>query len=368
MELLQTFGIALGLASLAGLNLYLTVFVTGLAIQQQWVDVAQTNPDLLILAHPVILALSGALYLVGFLADKIPWVDSLWDALHTLIRPIGGAFLAMRVLDTPAHEPVYEALSALLGGSAGLLMHGLKAGTRLVVNHSPEPFSNIALSLIEDLAVLAGLALIRHNPLWALAVFSTLLLGILYFTPKLLRAIKVQLWLIRKKIGAPAGNRPAVQLVTDLPADLHILFHDYNLLGEKIQWAVPCVSGKGPGLPRNVFGSLVATEGDPTKIWFIARNRLCKLAREIDLSAYKITREPKFISENLVCYSLEKKPKYLFLFNRSQDALVDAVVDSLRQRLASIPPKETPLETPQPAPEAPISAEAKSEPAPDAGT
>src|SRR5260221_6243739 len=98
MQVLQTLGVALGLASLAGLNLYLTVFVTGLAIQQQWIDVSQTYPELAILAHPAILIVSGILYLLQFFADKVPWVDSLWVAVHTFIRPVGGAFLAIHVL------------------------------------------------------------------------------------------------------------------------------------------------------------------------------------------------------------------------------------------------------------------------------
>src|SRR5436309_16136999 len=84
METLQTLGIALGLASLAGLNLYLTVFVTGLAIQQHWIDISQTHPDLAILGHPAIVAVAGALYFIQFFADKVPWVDSLWDTVHTL--------------------------------------------------------------------------------------------------------------------------------------------------------------------------------------------------------------------------------------------------------------------------------------------
>src|SRR3954467_10882577 len=96
---LQTLGMALGLASLSGLNLYLTVFTTGLAIQQHWVDVSQTYPELAILAHPAILVISGVLYLLQFFADKVPWVDSLWDAVHTFIRPVGGALLAIRTLD-----------------------------------------------------------------------------------------------------------------------------------------------------------------------------------------------------------------------------------------------------------------------------
>src|SRR5258708_25874765 len=98
MQVLQTLGVALGLASLAGLNLYLTVFVTGLAIQQHWINVAATYPQLTILAHPAILVVAGVLYMLQFFAYKVPWVDSLWDPVHTFIPPLGGAFLALRVL------------------------------------------------------------------------------------------------------------------------------------------------------------------------------------------------------------------------------------------------------------------------------
>src|SRR5471032_2324112 len=125
MQVLQTLGAALGLASLAGLNLYLTVFVTGLAIQQHWVDVSQTYPELAILAHPAVLAIAGVLYVLQFFADKVPWVDSLWDTVHTFIRPIGGAFLAIRVLGTP--DPVFDVIAALLAGGATLMVHGMKA-------------------------------------------------------------------------------------------------------------------------------------------------------------------------------------------------------------------------------------------------
>ncbi len=341
METLQTLGIALGLASLAGLNLYLTVFVTGLAIQQHWIDVAAAHPDLVILGHPAILAVSGVLYLLEFFADKIPWVDSLWDAVHTVIRPIGGALLAIRVLGNP--DPIFDVVVALLGGSASLLVHGVKAGTRLVVNHSPEPFSNIGLSLAEDAAVIGGLALIRHDPVLALIVFFVLLLAICYFGPKLYRAAKVQLWLVWKKIGSPASDKPSAELSPALPPELDVIFHAANLLGEKIVWAAPCVSGSARGIPGNIFGHLIATAEQPARVWFVARGGWRKLAVELDLATYKVAHEPKFLSENLVLYSLEKKPKYLFIFSRTQSPLVESVAASLRERIGvSLPATSAP--------------------------
>jgi hypothetical protein len=333
MQTLQTLGIALGLASLAGLNLYLTVFVTGLAIQQHWITLAPQYAELNVLAHPAVLVLSGTLYFIEFFADKVPWLDSLWDAVHTAIRPIGGALLAIRVLGTP--DPVYDIIVALLAGSVSLLVHGVKAGTRLIANHSPEPFSNIGLSLTEDAAVIGGLALIHYDPVLALAVFSAVLLAICYFGPKLFRSVKVNAWLLRKKIISPATDQTVTELTAKLPPDLHRIFHAANLLGEKIAWAVPCISGGARRIPANLFGSLVATTEDPTKIWFVARRGWRKVAEEIDLATYQVIHEPKFLSENLVLYSLEKSPKYLFIFDRSQAAAVRAIVASLQQRLAT---------------------------------
>src|SRR3712207_3304666 len=98
MEQLNLLGVALGLAALAGINLYLTVFATGLAINQHWITLAPQYQSLEILAHPLIITIAGVLYVLEFFADKIPWVDSAWDAVHTVIRPIGGALLAIRVL------------------------------------------------------------------------------------------------------------------------------------------------------------------------------------------------------------------------------------------------------------------------------
>jgi hypothetical protein len=336
METLQTLGLALGLATLSGLNLYLTVLVAGVAIQQQWIALLPQYESLGILAHPAIIAVAGVLYLLQFFADKIPWVDSLWDTVHTLIRPIGGALLAVRVLGTP--DPVYDVLIALLAGGVTLVAHSVKAGTRLVANHSPEPFSNIALSLTEDVAVVGGLALINYDPVLALTVFGILLLIVCYFLPKLFRSVKVNLWFLWRKVSFPASDRPDHDLRAELPADLHVLFHQANLLSERITWAAPCVSGKARRIPANYFGYLAATPEEPTKLWFLAKRGWRKIAEELDLTGYKVAHEAKFLSENLVLYSLEKKPRYTFYFDRTQTAIVKTVVASLEQRLASAQP------------------------------
>ncbi len=331
METIQTLGIALGLASLAGLNLYLTVFVTGLAIQQQWINVAQTYPELAILGHPAIVAIAGVLYFVEFFADKVPWLDSLWDTLHTVIRPVGGAFLALQVL---GHlDPTMEVIAVLLAGGASLMVHSVKAGTRLVANHSPEPFSNIALSVSEDVAVVGGLALIHTDPTLALIVFSIILLCIAFFGPKLLRAVKANGWLFWRKLTAPAADQVEIELPRTLPHELEIACHSVNLLGEKIVWAVPCLTTGARGLSANLFGYLLATEGDMAKLAFVAKRRWRKAAVQFDLATYKVAHEAKFLSENIVLYSLEKKPKYVFVFERGQRPVVEAVAASIKARL-----------------------------------
>jgi hypothetical protein len=345
MPVLQKLGVALGLSSLAGINLYLTVFVTGLSIEQHWIDVSQTYPDLAILAHPAVIAISGLLYVLQFFADKIPWVDSLWDAIHTFIRPLGGAYLAVETLGY--HDPTVDLIAALLAGSASLTTHAMKAGTRLVANHSPEPFSNIALSVGEDAAVVGGLFLIKQDPVLAFIVFCALLLVIAWVGPKIGRAARVQLWLIWKKISSPASDKLETELGKTLPHELDIAFFSVNLERDPIAWAVPCISTSARGLSGNLSGFLVATVRPGPKLAFVAKRGWKHVGLELELAGYKVAHEPKFLSENVVLYCLEKKPKYIFVFPRSQRAIVKAVVASIEERLAA----------PDPAPAQPAPAE-----------
>jgi hypothetical protein len=336
MQDLQTLGVALGLASLAGLNLYLTVFLSGLAIQQQWIQVAQTSPQLAILAHPAVIIVAGVLYILQFCADKVPWIDSLWDAIHTVIRPLGGAFLALHALGNL--DPTMEIVAALLAGGATLTTHAMKAGTRLVVNHSPEPFSNIALSLSEDAAVVGGLFLIKQDPTIALIVFALILAAIIYIGPKILRGAKVQLWLIWKKVASPASDKLARELSKTLPESLDIAFSTVNLELDSIAWSVRCISNSSRGIPGNLFGYLLTTERPGPKIIFVAKRGWKDIAAELDLTGYKAALEPRFLSEDVVLHHPEKKPKYVFSFPRGERAIAKTVTASLEERLNASQP------------------------------
>jgi hypothetical protein len=342
MPLLQKLGVALGLSSLAGINLYLTVFVTGLSIQQHWIDVSQTYPELAVLSHPAVIIISGLLYVLQFFADKIPWVDSLWDAIHTFIRPIGGAYLAVGALGH--QDPTVDVIAALVAGAAALTTHVTKAGTRLVANHSPEPFSNIALSVGEDVVVVGGLFLIKHDPVLAFIVFCSVLLVIAWVGPKIARAARVQLWLIWKKLSSPSSDKLETDLGKTIPRELDIAFFSVNLERDPIAWAVPCISTSARGLSGNLSGYLVSTVRPGPKLAFVAKRGWKHVAVELELAGYKVAHEPKFLSENVAFYCSEKKPKYIFLFPRSQRAIAKAVVASIEERLAASPasPAEPP--------------------------
>ena len=165
MELVATLGRALGFSFAAGINLYATVALLGLASRFEWVAL----PDSLkTFDNDLVIAAALALYVVEFAADKIPWVDSMWDTVHTFIRPVGGALIAVAALGDAS--PGVEGLIALLGGSVAAGSHLTKTGARVAVNTSPEPVSNWILSLGEDLFVVGLGYLALAYPVAALSV------------------------------------------------------------------------------------------------------------------------------------------------------------------------------------------------------
>ena len=165
VETLATLGRTMGFSLAAGVNLYATVAILGLASRYGWVQLPEQFKAF---DNTWIIGAAGVLYVVEFVADKIPWVDSIWDSIHTLIRPVGGAVIAVASMGD--QSPVVSGLIALLGGTIAAGSHATKAGTRVVANTSPEPFSNWLLSLGGD-AFVIGLSFIALKfPLLALAV------------------------------------------------------------------------------------------------------------------------------------------------------------------------------------------------------
>ena len=200
MDLLMTLGRTLGFSAAAGINLYATVAILGLASRYDWVTLP---PQFKVFDNDVIIIVALVMYVVEFLADKIPWVDSVWDLIHTLIRPVGGALIAVAALGQAS--PTVEGLVALLGGTVAAGTHLTKAGTRVMVNASPEPFSNWTLSLLEDVFVVGlGLLTLKY-PLLALGVAVVLLVFIIIFARVLLRAVG-RLFSGRRRPAASSGG------------------------------------------------------------------------------------------------------------------------------------------------------------------
>ena len=185
MELIQNLALAGGLSWASGLRLYLTVFAVGLLSKFGYVDLPAA---LDILSNPIVLSVAGILAAIEFLADKIPYVDSAWDSIQTFIRIPAGALLAMGAINTS--DPMIATVAALLGGSLSGATHATKAGSRALINTSPEPVSNIAASLGEESMLLTGGWLVFAHP----AVFIGLLCGFIllmfWLLPKLWRGIK----------------------------------------------------------------------------------------------------------------------------------------------------------------------------------
>ena len=193
MDLLVTLGRTLGFSLAAGVNLYATVALLGLASRYGWVALPEQFQAF---NHPWVIGLAGALYVVEFFADKIPWVDTMWDTVHTFIRPVGGALIAVATLGEAS--PTVEGLIALLGGAVAASSHVTKAGTRVAANASPEPFSNWVLSLIEDVFVVTlGFVTLKY-PLVALGV------SVLVLVAMALGARWIWRWLRRSAQTAPA--------------------------------------------------------------------------------------------------------------------------------------------------------------------
>lgn len=185
METLTTLGRTMGFSFAAGVNLYATVAILGLTARYDWVALP---PQFQVFDNDIVIITAIVLYVVEFLADKIPWVDTVWDAIHTVIRPVGGALIAVSTLGEAT--PTLQGLTALAGGLVAASTHFTKAGARVAANASPEPFSNWILSLVEDVFVV-GLAFVALRwPVAALAVTAVLLAVIVWSAAAIVRAVR----------------------------------------------------------------------------------------------------------------------------------------------------------------------------------
>src|SRR5688572_25190467 len=205
MSPLETLGFALGTSFASGLNVYATVAAAGI---MQRLGLVTLPESLQVLTHPIVLGLAVTLFVIEFIADKIPYVDSAWDAVHTFIRPPAAAVLSYSAFGNVSEE--WKLGAALLAGSVALTSHGAKASTRAAANTSPEPVSNWVLSLFEDGLVVFLVWMAAEHPYWTaaivvvLVVLAVLLIRRLWqFTRQLIDRLR------RGRLTEPGPNPPA---------------------------------------------------------------------------------------------------------------------------------------------------------------
>jgi len=190
MEPVELIALASSVSLLAGWRLYLVTLVTGVAMKFGWIDLPDRLQALDVIANNWVIGIAAVGTIAEFFADKIAWIDSAWDAIHSFIRPLGGALLSLAIID--AGDPTWQVASFLLGGGAAFVAHAGKAGVRTIVNASPEPYSNIAVSTAEDVATGGLLALAIANPIAAVliaAILVTLSLWLVVAARRVLRRL-----------------------------------------------------------------------------------------------------------------------------------------------------------------------------------
>ena len=269
MNALELMGWATGLGFLAGLRLYATVLTLGLAIRFGWMELGPEFENLRVLGDWWVIGASAAVFALEFVADKVPWVDSVWDAIHTFIRPLGASVVAAAALGDI--NPVLQVTGALLAGGVALGSHSAKAATRLAVNQSPEPFSNWILSLLGDAAVPLGVWFTSQYPLLVGGFVAVFLVVFLAVAPWLYRFLRLEMAafvaLLRQWLGA---GRDVVlpEKYADYLGDAHG--------AEASARVFRGVVGKGARRLRNSLGYLVLREDKAkfvTRRWF--RFRTC---------------------------------------------------------------------------------------------
>lgn len=188
MELISNLALAGGLSWASGLRLYITVFAVGMMNKFGYIQLPAT---LDILSNPIVIAVAGLLAVIEFLADKIPYVDTMWDSIQTFIRIPAGALLAMGAINTS--DPVIATIAALLGASLAGATHATKAGSRALINTSPEPVSNIAASFGEEGALITGGWLMFAHPAVFIGILCGFIVLLFWLLPKVWRGVKMVL-------------------------------------------------------------------------------------------------------------------------------------------------------------------------------
>ena len=196
-QITNTLALTMGVSWASGINLYAAILTLGILGSTGNIDLP---PNLAILTNPVVMIAAGFMYVVEFVADKIPGIDTGWDSIHTFIRIPAGALLAAGAVGEV--NPALELAAALMGGTIAAGSHATKAGSRVLINTSPEPLTNWLTSLSEDIAVILGLWAALHHPLIFLVLFVAFFALAVWLLPKIWQGIKKVFGFLGRLVGA----------------------------------------------------------------------------------------------------------------------------------------------------------------------
>lgn len=337
MEVITLLGSTMGLGLVSGLNLYATVLTVGLGIRLGLITLNPELSGLAVLSSPYVLIAAGVIYVVEFFADKIPWVDSIWDGVHTLIRPLGAAMIGAAAI---GHVEPQTAVIAALCAGVSLSGHSVKAGTRLLANHSPEPFSNVALSLIEDFLVVIGSLVALKYPAIMVSIVVIFLIAFIWFAPKAFRLMRVEylatlallkrFYLIAKQYVQSFGERrqlAAVGAEFSVPIDLvgapsaavegsdevpeNMLHHLDNKAGSRSRRIfIRCTAGKGVKKLRHSVGYLQVSDDS---LVFVTKRMFRLRDHEIDRSMIEdIEFRKRLLFDRLIIRTGGKQQQFYF--------------------------------------------------------
>ena len=200
-QITNIIALTMGVAWASGINLYAAMLMLGLMAINGAIHLP---PDLQVLTHPWVMGAAGLMYLIEFFTDKVPGVDTAWDTLHTFIRIPAGAILAAGAIGQV--DPAMTLAAGILGGTLSAGAHAVKTGTRVMVNTSPEPFSNWVLSISEDLVVIGGIWVAVQHPWFFLIFLGLFLLVAIWMIPRLWRGIQM----LFRRLTNPAKNSPKI--------------------------------------------------------------------------------------------------------------------------------------------------------------
>ena len=329
MNVVTLLGSTMGLGFVSGLNLYAAVLTVGLGIRLGLIHPHAGLSHLEVLTNPYVLGTAGVLYAIEFIADKVPWVDSLWDSVHTLIRPLGAAALGATALGSM--DPATKSVLMLIAGGVALSSHSTKAGTRVAVNHSPEPFSNIALSLFEDGVAMGGTWLAVTHPVAMLVIVTVFLVFFAALSPKIFRLLRVEYIAVRSmlnRFSSAKRGRPG-DLVEPMP-ERYAAYWRSKLGASYSEPCVRCVAGKGVRGLRNSVGYLHQTRDG---LVFLTRRLFRFRTHKVGLDDMRDLRFKKGLLLDRISWLTGGKQQTFLFFKHGMNHGQE-VFDILRRRTA----------------------------------